>query len=39
VKRKPADGSPHWSPRKLAEQLGISHMMGARMWRKHALTC
>jgi transposase len=37
VKRKPADGSTHWSTRKLAEQLGISHMMVARVWRKHAL--
>jgi len=37
VKRKPADGSTQWSTRKLAEQLGISHMMVARVWRKHAL--
>jgi transposase len=37
VKRKPTDGSTHWSTRKLAEQLGISHMMVARVWRKHAL--
>jgi len=37
VKRKPADGSTHWSTRKLASQLGISHMMVARVWRKHAL--
>jgi len=37
VKRKPADGSTHWSTRKLAEQLGVSHMMVARVWRKHAL--
>ena len=37
MKRKPADGSTHWSTRKLAEQLGISHMMVARVWRKHAL--
>ena len=37
VKRKPADGSTHWSTRKLAEQLGISHMMVARVWGKHAL--
>ncbi len=37
VKRKPSDGSTHWSTRKLAEQLGISHMMVARVWRKHAL--
>lgn len=37
VKRKPTDGSTHWSTRKLAEQLGVSHMMVARVWRKHAL--
>jgi transposase len=37
VKRKPPDGSTHWSTRKLAEHLGISHMMVARVWRKHAL--
>ena len=36
VKRKPV-GSTHWSTRKLAERLGISHMMVARVWRKHAL--
>jgi transposase len=37
VKRLPADGSTHWSTRKLGEALGISHMMIARVWRKHAL--
>ena len=37
VKRKPSDTSTHWSTRKLAEQLGVSHMMVARVWRKHAL--
>ncbi len=37
VKRKPSDGSTQWSSRKLAEQLGLSHMMVARVWRKHAL--
>ena len=36
VKRKPAN-STHWSTRKLAELLGISHMMVARVWRKHSL--
>ena len=36
VKRKPV-GSTHWSTRKLAEQLGVSHMMVARVWRKHSL--
>jgi transposase len=37
IKRKPLDGSTHWSTRKLAEQLGITHMMVARVWRKHGL--
>lgn len=37
VKRKPSDGSTHWSTRKLAAQLDVSHMMIARVWRKHAL--
>jgi transposase len=31
------DGATHWSTRKLGEHLGISHMMVARVWRKHAL--
>jgi len=37
VKRKPTDGSTHWSTRKLGAQLKVSHMMVARVWRKHAL--
>ena len=37
VRRKPRDGSTHWSTRKLAAHLGVSHMMVARVWRKHAL--
>jgi hypothetical protein len=37
VKRKPRDGSTHWSTRKLGAQLNVSHMMIARVWRKHAL--
>jgi transposase len=37
VKRKPLDGSTHWSTRRLGEQLGISHMMVARVWHKHGL--
>jgi transposase len=33
--RRPApDGSTHWSSRKLAQHLGISHMMVARVWRR-----
>jgi transposase len=37
VKRKPADGSTHWSTRKLGLALSISHMMVARVWAKHGL--
>lgn len=39
TKRKPADGSTHWSSRKLAAELGggISHMSVARIWAKHGL--
>src|SRR6478672_8408429 len=39
AKRKPADGSTHWSSRKLAAELGgaISHMTVARIWAKHEL--
>jgi transposase len=37
IKRKPADGSTHWSTRKLATELGISHMMVARVWAKHGI--
>ena len=36
--RRPApDGSTHWSSRKLAQRLGISHMMVARVWRRLGL--
>jgi transposase len=37
VKRTPPDGATQWSTRKLGEALGVSHMMIARVWRKHAL--
>ncbi len=39
TKRKPADGSTHWSSRKLAAELGgdISHMTVMRIWAKHGL--
>ena len=33
VKRKPR-AATHWSTRKLADELGVSHMMIARVWRK-----
>ncbi|MGF6969337.1 hypothetical protein OKW43_006432 [Paraburkholderia sp. WC7.3g] len=31
----PADGSTHWSSRKLAAQLGMAFMTVQRIWRKH----
>src|SRR5258706_11417607 len=38
IKHKPADGSTHWSSRKLAAELGdISHMTVARIWAKHGI--
>ncbi len=38
TKRKPADGSTHWSSRKLAAELGdISHTTVSRIWAKHAI--
>jgi transposase len=39
IQKKPADGSTHWSQRKLADELGdVSHMTIARVWTKHRLT-
>src|SRR4029077_16220602 len=35
--RKPADGSTHWSSRKLGSALGIDHMRVARVWAKTGL--
>jgi transposase len=32
TRRPPSDGSTHWSTRKLARALGVSHMMVARVW-------
>ena len=37
TRRGPADGSTHWSTRRLGKQLGISHMMVARVWARHGL--
>ena len=39
TKQLPADGSTHWSSRKLAAELGggISHMTVARIWAKHSI--
>lgn len=37
TRRPPTDGSTHWSTRKLAVELGISHMRVARTWAKAGL--
>ena len=37
LRRKPKDGSTHWSTRKLGHALGLSHMMVARIWAKHSI--
>lgn len=37
TRRGPKDGSTHWSTRKMAEELGISHMRVARTWAKAGL--
>ena len=34
TRQKPPDGSTHWTTRKLAKVLGISHMLVARVWRR-----
>jgi transposase len=35
--RQPADGSTHWSTRKLAKELGIGHMLVHRVWARAGL--
>ena len=35
LKRKPRDGSTHWSSRKLGTELGLPFMTVQRIWRKH----
>jgi transposase len=37
TRRGPADGTTHWSTRRLGKHLGISHMMVARVWTRHGL--
>jgi transposase len=38
LKRKPRDGSTHWSSRKLAAELGdVSFMTVLRIWQKHGI--
>lgn len=35
--KKPTDGSTHWTTRKLAAKLGVSHMMVNRVWKRARL--
>lgn len=37
TQRKPADGSTHWSTRKLAREVGTDHMRVARVWKRARL--
>src|SRR5213075_2449348 len=37
TRRAPSSGATHWSTRKLGAYLDVSHMMVARVWRKHGL--
>jgi transposase len=37
TRKKPTDGSTHWSTRRLATQLGVHHMMVARVWQKNGI--
>lgn len=37
TRKKPTDGTTHWSTRRLAKHLGLHHMMVARTWRKHGI--
>jgi transposase len=35
TRKKPTDGSTHWSTRRLAKKLGLPHMTVARVWKKN----
>src|SRR5215203_5835766 len=37
TRQRPPDGSTHWSTRKLAKALGISHVLVGRVWRRAGL--
>jgi transposase len=37
TRKSPPDGSTHWSTRKLAQHLGVNHMMVARVWKRASL--
>jgi transposase len=34
TRRRPTDGSTHWTTRKLGKKLGVSHMLVARVWKR-----
>src|SRR4029453_878310 len=37
TRQRPPDGSTHWSTRKLAKVIGVSHVLVARVWRRAGL--
>lgn len=37
TQKQPPDGSTHWTTRKLARELGVSHMRVARVWARAGL--
>jgi len=37
TRKKPTDGSTHWTTRKLAKTLGVNHMVVARTWQRAGL--
>lgn len=37
TRRKPTDGTTHWSSRRLAKKMGINHMLVARTWKRARL--
>jgi transposase len=37
TRRGPSDGATHWSARRLAQVVGVSHMTVARVWRRAGL--
>lgn len=37
TRKRPTDGSTHWSTRRLAARLGTDHMMVARVWKRAGL--
>jgi transposase len=37
TRKKPTDGSTHWSTRRLAKKLGVPHMTVARVWKRNGI--